>query len=83
MKIWKLDEAISYDNARNALLNAVKDAKIKIKGQNGPFGLHSFRVGALTAAANTGQFSNIQLQSMGRWTNIENPGYFPPILGLF
>ena len=66
MKIWKLDEAISYDNARNALLNAVKDAKIKIQGQNGPFGLHSFRVGALTAAANTGQFSNIQLQAMGR-----------------
>ena len=48
------------------MLNAVKDAKIKIKGQNGPFGLHSFRVGALTAAANTGQFSNIQLQAMGR-----------------
>ena len=48
------------------MLNAVKDARIKIKGQNGPFGLHSFRVGALTAAANTGQFSNIQLQSMGR-----------------
>ena len=43
MKIWKLDEAISYDNARKALLNAVKGAKIKIKVQNSPFGLHSFR----------------------------------------
>ena len=79
MKIWKLDEAISYDNARNALLNAVKDAKIKIKGQNGPFGLHSFRVGALTAAANTGQFSNLQLQSMGRWAQLDSAArYFLP-----
>ena len=42
MRLWKLDEAISYDNARKALLNAVKCAKIKIKVQNGPFGLHGF-----------------------------------------
>ena len=79
MKLWKLDEPISYDNARSALLNAVKDARIKIKGQNGPFGLHSFRVGALTAAANTGQFSNIQLQSMGRWAQLDSAArYFLP-----
>ena len=71
-KCWKLDEAVSYDNARCALLNAVKETKIKIKGQNGPFGLHSFRVGALTAAANTGQFSNIQLQAMGRWAQLDS-----------
>ena len=78
-KCWKLDEAISYDNARCALLNAVKDARLKIKGQNGPFGLHSFRVGALTAAANTGQFSNIQLQSMGRWAQLDSAArYFLP-----
>ena len=66
MRLWKLDEPIAYDNARRALLDAVKAADIKIKGQNGPFGLHSFRVGALTAAASTGLFSNIQLQNMGR-----------------
>ena len=61
------------------MLNAVKDARIKIKGQNGPFGLHSFRVGALTAAANTGQFSNMQLQSMGRWAQLDSAArYFLP-----
>ena len=70
MGLWKLDEPISYDNARKALLDAVKAAKIKIKVQNGVFGLHSFRVGALTAAANTGQFSNMQLQNMGRWAQL-------------
>ena len=79
VRLWKLDEAISYDNARKALLNAVKGAKIKIKGQNGAFGLHSFRVGALTAAANTGQFSNLQLQSMGRWAQLDSAArYFLP-----
>ena len=79
MRLWKLDEAISYDNARRALLNAVKDARIKIKVQNGPFGLHSFRVGALTAAANTGQFSNLQLQTMGRWAQLDSAArYFLP-----
>ena len=79
VRLWKLDEAISYDNARKALLNAVKGAKIKIKVQNGPFGLHSFRVGALTAAANTGQFSNLQLQSMGRWAQLDSAArYFLP-----
>ena len=79
VRLWKLDEPISYDNARKALLNAVKGAKIKIKVQNGPFGLHSFRVGALTAAANTGQFSNLQLQSMGRWAQLDSTArYFLP-----
>ena len=33
VRLWKLDEAISYDNARKALLNTVKGAKIKIKVQ--------------------------------------------------
>ena len=79
VRLWKLDEAISYDNARKALLNAVKGAKIKIKVQNGAFGLHSFRVGALTAAANTGQFSNLQLQTMGRWAQLDSAArYFLP-----
>ena len=79
MRLWKLDEAISYDNARRALLNAVKDAKIKIQVQDGPFGLHSFRVGALTAAANSGHFSNLQLQSMGRWAQLDSAArYFLP-----
>ena len=60
-------------------MNAVKDARIKIKVQNGPFGLHSFRVGALTAAANSGQFSNLQLQSMGRWAQLDSAArYFLP-----
>ena len=66
VRLWKLDEPITYSCARRALLDAVKAANIKIKKQNGPFGLHSFRVGALTAAVSTGLFSNIQLQNMGR-----------------
>ena len=66
VRLWKLDKAISYDSTRKALLNAVKAAKIKIKTQDGVFGLHSFRVGALTAAANTGQFTHMQLQGGGK-----------------
>ena len=79
VRLWKLNEAISYNNARKALLSAVKAAKRKIKVQNGVFGLHSFRVGALTAAANTGQFSNMQLQNMGRWAQLDSAArYFLP-----
>ena len=77
--LWKLDKAISYDSARKALLDVVKAAKIKIKNQDGVFGLHSFRVGALTAAANTGMFSNMQLQNMGRWAQLDSAArYFLP-----
>ena len=66
LRLWKLDVPITYSCARKTLLAAVKAADIKIKKQNGPLGLHSFRVGALTAAVNTGLFSNIQLANMGR-----------------
>jgi hypothetical protein len=79
VRLWKLNEAISYDNARKALLSAVKAAKIKIKVQNRVFGLHSFRVGAPTAAANTGQFTHMQLQNMGRWAQLDSAArYFLP-----
>ena len=57
---------ISYSTARRTLLDAVKAAGIKIKTQNGPLGLHSFRVGALTAAVGSGRFSPFQLASLGR-----------------
>ena len=74
-----LDKPITYDNARRSLLEAVKAAGIKIKNQEGVFGLHSFRVGALTAAANTGKFSNIQLQNIGRWAQLDSAArYFLP-----
>ena len=77
--VRKLDKAITYDNARKSLLEVVKAAKIKIKNQVGVFGLHSFPVGALTAAANTGKFSNMQLQSMGRWAQLDSAArYFLP-----
>ena len=72
-----LDKPISYDNARRCLLEAVKAAKIKTG--EGVFGLHSFRVGALTAAANSGKFSQLQLQSMGRWAQMDSAArYFLP-----
>ena len=36
-------------------------------------------MGALTAAANSGQFSNLQLQSMGRWAQLDSAArYFLP-----
>ena len=74
-----LDKPITYDKARRSLLEAVKAAGIKIKNQEGVFGLHSFRVGALTAAANTGKFSNMQLQNMGRWAQLDSAArYFLP-----
>jgi hypothetical protein len=79
VRLWKLDKAISYDSTRKALLNVVKAAKIKIKMQDGVFGLHSFRVGALTAAANSGQFTPMQLQNMGRWAQLDSAArYFLP-----
>ena len=79
VRLWKLDKAISYDSTRKALLNVVKAAKIKIKMQDGVFGLHSFRVGALTAAANTGLFTHMQLQNMGRWAQLDSAArYFLP-----
>ena len=65
-ELWKLDVPFSYCTARRTLLEAVKASGIKIKSQNGPLGLHSFRVGALTAAAGSGRFSSIQLASLGR-----------------
>ena len=47
--------------------------------QDGVFGLHSFRVGALTAAANTGLFTPMQLQNMGRWAQLDSAArYFLP-----
>ena len=79
VEVRLLDKAITYDNARKSLLEAVKAAKIKIKNQDGVFGLHSFRVGALTAAANTGKFSSMQLQNLGRWAQLDSPArYFLP-----
>ena len=75
-RLWKLDKAISYDSTRKALLNVVKAAKIKIKMQDGVFGLHSFRVGALTAAANTGLFTPMQLQNMGRWAQLDSAAHY-------
>ena len=79
MRLWKLDKAIMYDRTRKALLDVVKAAKIKIKNQDGVFGLHSFRVGALTAAANTGMFTPMQLQNMGRWAQLDSAArYFLP-----
>ena len=64
--LWKLDVPIPYSTARRTLLAAVKATDIRIKSQNGPLGLHSFRVGALTAAVNSGRFSNVQLANLGR-----------------
>ena len=67
-----LDEPISYAVARKSLLEAVKVTKIKPAN----YGLHSCRIGALTAAANTGKFSQLQLQNLGRWAHMESAAYY-------
>ena len=64
-----LDKPISYAVARRNLLEAVKMTKIKPAN----YGLHSCRIGALTAAANTGKFSQLQLQT---WA--DGPRWSPP-----
>ena len=70
-----LDKPISYAVARKNLLEAVKMTKIKPTN----YGLHSCRIGALTAAANTGMFSQLQLQNLGRWAQMESAArYFLP-----
>ena len=42
----------------------------KIKAAEADFGLHSCRVGALTEAANAGKFSQLQLQNLERWAQM-------------
>ena len=72
-----LNKPISYDVARRSLLEAVKATKIR--KEDAEFGLHSCRVGALTAAANSGKFSQLQLQNLGRWAQMESAArYFLP-----
>ena len=72
-----LNKPITYDTARRSLLEAVKVTKIKKETDN--FGLHSCRVGALTEAANSGKFSQLQLQNLGRWAQMESAArYFLP-----
>ena len=72
-----LNKPISYWVARKSLLEAVKMTKIKT--DEADFGLHSCRVGALTAAANSGKFSQLQLQNLGRWAQIDSAArYFLP-----
>ena len=44
----------------------------KIRKETDNFGLHSCRVGALTEAANSGKFSNLQLQNLGRWAQMDS-----------
>ena len=67
----------SIDNARRCLLEAVKATKIKTESED--FGLHSCRVGTLTEAANSGKFSQLQLQNLGRWAQMESAArYFLP-----
>ena len=69
-----LNKPITYDAARKSLLEAVRVTQIK-----GDFGLHSCRIGALTAAANSGKFSQLQLQNLGRWGKMESAArYFLP-----
>ena len=75
--ILLLNKPISYDVARKSLLEAVKATKIR--KEDAEFGLHSCRVGALTAAANSGKFSQLQLQNLGRWAQMESAArYFLP-----
>ena len=72
-----LNKPISYGVARKSLLEAVKMTKIKT--EDADFGLHSCRVGALTEAANSGKFSQLQLQNLGRWAQMESAArYFLP-----
>ena len=69
-----LNKPITYDAARRSLLEAVRVTQIK-----GDFGLHSCRIGALTTAANSGKFSQLQLQNLGRWARMESAArYFLP-----
>ena len=72
-----LNKSISYDTARRSLLAAVRATKIKKEADN--FGLHSCPVGALTEAANSGKFSQLQLQNLGRWAQMDSAArYFLP-----
>ena len=40
------------------------------------FGLHSFRIGAISAAVNSGKLITDQLQRAGRWTSSDMIGHY-------
>ena len=40
------------------------------------FGLHSFRIGAISAAVNSGKLTTDQLQRADRWTSSEMVGHY-------
>jgi hypothetical protein len=68
---------MSHLSARNRPVEGLEATKLALN--NKKFGLHSCRVSALTSAVNTGMFSQIRLQNLGRWANIESAArYFLP-----
>ena len=69
-----LNKPMSHDSARRSLLEAVKTTTSKNEEEH--FGLHSCRVGALTEAANSGKFSEIQLQNIGRWAQMDLAAWY-------
>ena len=53
-------------------LAAINFTSDKIKS----FGLHSFRIGAISAAVNSGKITTHQLQRAGRWTSSDMIGHY-------
>ena len=80
-KIELEGKEMSYNTARDFLNKAVKEIENQedVSGRCNKLSMHSFRIGALTEAANSGRFTQLQLLKLGRWAKMESAArYFLP-----
>ena len=68
-KILK-DSRISSDNGRNMLKKTLVAVGLPVE-YAAKFGLHSFRIGAVSTALGSGKLLEVEVQKAGRWKNSE------------
>ena len=68
-KILK-DSRISSDNGRNMLKKTLVAVGLPV-GYAAKFGLHSFRIGAVSTALGSGKLLEVEVQKAGRWKSSE------------
>ena len=67
-RLVTLATSCSYDSIRTKVKEVLQVLEIQVEGGT-PFGLHSCRRGAATAAAASGQFTVMELMMAGRWAD--------------
>ena len=64
------DSRISSDNGRNMLKKTLVAVGLPVE-YAAKFGLHSFRIGAVSTALSSGKLLEVEVQKAGRWKNSE------------